>query len=803
MAKSFVSPGVVTQEIDASFLGPGVGSIGAALIGKAAKGPAFVPITVSTYSDFVEWFGDLDENEDNVLGYAARAYLRNAATANIVRVLGPSGRTVNGSAVNPGYSAESIWAITAHSGSGVGAIMALLEVTGNSGIRVTDLTNDLLFISGTGTNAGIFGVGVTASFITGSSNYIKKVLNTDPTKFTEKGYYVRDVYDYAAKKFAAVNANFNSASYGGMTNFQMGYNSGSSPWIKSQAFGGTEYNLFRVHTIGHGEAENGRFKVSVTNVRPSAAPSVTEFGQFDLEVRMFADTDKSRSLVEVWPNLSLNDSDPNYILKVIGDKFLTYDNSQEKMVEFGNYANSSKFIRVELATGSFPDAALPWGFRGLDKPDLVVSASIGNDNANLGSGIAALPYVADLKDKETQGEAQTNIYWGMETVLSGSVKARLTRMPTMTGSDSDFSLKFVSGAQLSDLRYDTTLPVGSQKSPTDTLSHTGLTSDFAKFTVPLAFGFDGFDRRLTDPLANESQLAGVSQLGTQALRQAIDVVADPDFIDINLLAIPGIYSSKIVDYGITKVEDRSDAFYVIDISGSTVTAVVNEVKGRGFDTNYAGVYYPSIRVKDDVNGGIKTLPASVAAIGAIAFNDRVAYPWFAPAGLNRAGLSRDTMGFEVSGIGAEGQGAPNQKDRDTLYQNRINPITRFPEVPQGVIWGQKTLQLRSSALDRINVRRLMLKTRKLISAATKFLVFEQGNAATMTRFKQLVNPILADIQQKQGLEAFKVLMDERTSPPELIDRNQLKGKVFLIPTKSAEIITVDFVISPSGATFEE
>lgn len=797
MAKSYVSPGVFTNEIDASFLGPGVGSIGAAIVGAASKGPAFVPVTVSNFSEYVSYFGDLDP--DYILGYAARAYLKNAGTANVVRVLGPEGTSFNGTTITPGYSAESIWSINAVTGS-TAVVMAVLEVTGGSSMIVTDLANDECFVRISGTNmpqATVDGfVAVTASFLSGSSNYIKKVLNTDPTKFSTYGYYLRDVYDYALKVTNGGNALYHSASHAVVTNFAFGYNSGSAPWVKSQLFGGSsEYNIFRVHTLGHGEVENGRFKVSVTNIKPSPAPTVSEFGFFDLEIRSFDDTDKNKVVVESFVNLTLDPKDPGYLPRAIGDKLWVYDVNKGKMVTFGDYDNKSKLIRIEMTTGSFPDSALPWGYRGLVKPNLTISSSAGP----VASGIPDLPIVKDLKDKETQSEAQSYICWGLETVLSGNVKARLTKMSAMTGSDADFSLALVSGSSVGTLVYNTSNPVASRKAPGDTTSHTVLASDLAKFTLPIAFGYDGFDRRLADPLANESQLAATTQLGVQAIRQAVDIISDADFIDINLLAIPGIYSSKVADYALQEIQTRADAFYVMDVSGSTVNAIVQEVKGRGFDTSYASVYYPNIRVRDDVNGVAKTLPSSVAALGAIAYNDRVAYPWFAPAGLNRAGLSKDTIGFDVLSV----MDQLTSTERDTLYANRINPIARFPDVPQGVIWGQKTLQLKKSALDRINVRRLLIKAKKIVASAIKFLVFEPNNPQTQTRFRQLVNPILADIQQKQGLDEFKVVMDETTNTPDLIDRNTMAGQVFLRPTRTAEFVTVDFVISKSGASFSE
>jgi len=803
MAKSFISPGVFTNEIDVSFLGPGVGAIGASIIGTAPKGPAFVPITVTNFNEFATFFGDL--NEDHVLGYAARAYLKNAGTANIVRVLGPDGRTVNGTAVTPGYTAESMWAVTAGSGSAA-AVMALIEVTASAEMVVVDLDDEFCYIRFTGSslahtvNPAQDGfAAATASFIAGDAKYIKNVLNTDPTKFAEKGYYVREVYDYAVKHFADANAGFGSASYA-QTAFTLGYNSGSTSWITSQFYSNDVYNLFRIHTLGHGVAENGRFKVSVANIRPSAAPSVSEFGRFDLELRGFDDTDKAKNIVESFPNLSMDEKDPNYICRVIGDKYLVYNATQNKMTEQGDFSNRSKFIRVEMTTGSYPDSALPWGFRGYEKPVLMVSGTveIQDMDAEFTSSIRDLPLVADLLDKDTQSETSNRYYWGVEFKLSGSVKARLSRLLTMTGSDPDFSLTYVSGNSVSDFVYNGSSPIDNWKVPGTADDDTTLISTTAKFTLPIAFGFDGFDPRKTNPLDNEAELLTVSQLGTQAVRQAVDIISDPDFIDINMVCIPGLYSSRIVNYTITQVEARSDCFYVADISGSSVTAVVQNVQGLGFDSNYASVYYPGIKIYDDTNKKAKVLPASVAALGAIAYNDRVAYAWYAPAGLNRAGLNRDTIGFDVLRI----EDQLTQADRDSLYENRINPIARFPDVP-AVIWGQKTLQLKNSSLDRINVRRLLIHAKKLIASAAKFLVFEPNNPATQTRFKQLVNPILADIQQKQGLERFLVVMDSSNNTAESIDRNVLVGQIFLVPTRATEFVQLSFIVSPTGASFSE
>jgi phage tail sheath protein FI len=329
---------------------------------------------------------------------------------------------------------------------------------------------------------------------------------------------------------------------------------------------------------------------------------------------------------------------------------------------------------------------------------------------------------------------------------------------------------------------------------------------FAQFTVPVAGGFDGFDIRLPGqngvylPLRNDTQLVTLNQIGSQAICEAVDILSDPDFIDINMLIMPQIYSIPVTSYAANAMLARGDVFYPMEVSGSNVSTVVASVQNRGIDNNYAAAYYPNVNVSDlnpTNQGGIFQLPASAVAAAAIAYNDSVSYPWFAPAGLNRAGLSQAAIGFNVTSLADQ----LNAAERDQLYAARINPIARFPDQPQGVIWGQKTLQLKNSALNRVNVRRLLIYAKKLIASAAKYLVFEPANATTMTRFKQMVNPILANIQQKQGLNTFMVVMDESNNPPSVIAQNMLVGQIFLVPTLSAEFISLNFIVSPQGTTF--
>jgi len=204
------------------------------------------------------------------------------------------------------------------------------------------------------------------------------------------------------------------------------------------------------------------------------------------------------------------------------------------------------------------------------------------------------------------------------------------------------------------------------------------------------------------------------------------------------------------------------------------------------------MYYPWVKILDATVNKFVWVPPSVVVPGVIAFNDKVAFPWFAPAGLNRGSLN--TVADVYTRL--------THSERDELYEGKVNPIAVFPNT--GVcVWGQKTLQTKPSALDRINVRRLLIKLKKFIASSTKYLVFENNTTATRNRFLNTVNPYLETVQSQQGLYAFKVVMDESNNTPDVVDRNQMKGEIFLQPAKAAEFIIVDFNIMRTGASFEE
>jgi phage tail sheath protein FI len=274
----------------------------------------------------------------------------------------------------------------------------------------------------------------------------------------------------------------------------------------------------------------------------------------------------------------------------------------------------------------------------------------------------------------------------------------------------------------------------------------------------------------------------------------VALLANQDDYRFNVMLTPGLIDSGAFTTTVTSIisntQNRGDSIYVVDQNpyNSTVGNAVTAASTR--NTSYAATYWPWLMTVDPDSGQRVWVPASTMIGGVYAFNDSVAEPWFAPAGINRGGLA--------TVIRAE-QKLP-QSSRDSLYSGNVNPIATFPGTGV-VVYGQKTLQKQSSALDRVNVRRLLIALKSYISQVANNLVFEQNTIATRNQFLSQVNPYLESVQQRQGLYAFKVIMDDSNNTADVIDRNQLVGQIYIQPTKTAEFIYLDFNILPTGATF--
>tara|TARA_Y100000310_G_scaffold34081_2_gene32204 strand:- start:4362 stop:7553 length:3192 start_codon:yes stop_codon:yes gene_type:complete len=364
-------------------------------------------------------------------------------------------------------------------------------------------------------------------------------------------------------------------------------------------------------------------------------------------------------------------------------------------------------------------------------------------------------------------------------------------------------------------------------------------SNFAKFTNFFYGGFDGvniLDRdmaRLNDRAtssdgngkASESDLSstdgnplniGLSTSMTVgsgknnnivlSYRAAAEILTDEMASRVNIIVIPGIRDSAVTDYVTDLAENYSKAIYVIDVpsydgdnnrlyNDSTkrpdVPKTIENFDTRALDTNYAAAYFPDVSIDDPINNRSVETPASVAVLGALAFSDNVSYPWFAPAGFNRASLD-----FVVNT-----RTRLNADDRDNLYESRINPIATFPNAGF-VIFGQKTLQQAQTALDRVNVRRMLLEVKRLVSGIANKIVFDQNTPETRARFVTQVTPLLSLIQTQQGIDQFSVVMDESNNTVEDVEQNRLNGRIVLVPTRAVEFIAIDFIITSAGVSFD-
>jgi hypothetical protein len=273
----------------------------------------------------------------------------------------------------------------------------------------------------------------------------------------------------------------------------------------------------------------------------------------------------------------------------------------------------------------------------------------------------------------------------------------------------------------------------------------------------------------------------------------VNLFGNKEAYQFNLLFTPGLLNNKhtsVVSTIISNTQDRGDNLYVLDLIDFSGTVPTTITQAQTRNTSYAASYWPWVRIVDPATGKQVWVPASTVIPGVYAFNDKVSAPWFAPAGINRGGLSTVLQAqFKLT-----------QANKDSLYSNNINPLATLPR--NGVVvFGQKTLQKQASALDRVNVRRLMIEMKNYIRQIADTVVFEQNTIATRNSFVARVTPFLEGIQQKQGLYAYKIIMDESNNGPAVIDQNQLVGQIYIQPTRTAEFISLDFILLPTGAEF--
>ena len=714
-------------------------------------------------------------------------------------------------------------------------------------------------ISGTQYNGNTFNFEVSLNET--SQDYISKVLGTgnfqkeraDVPLFVEEAYGNLLYYGYNKGYIKGLNVNFvtheeaqgnNSTSLG---NYLERYQTAVSPWIVSELRGNTIYQLFRCITISDGDSANREVKISLANM---SFDSLT----FDLLIRDFNDTDQNPVVIEKYTNCSMDPSQNNYVAKKVGTADGTYQiNSRYIMLDMNEDAPSdaipcgfegylvrtydTNLVKPEV----FPTLKTKYFYPGEVIWNPPFGTSVGDD-ATISNGENVRRTYLGFSDSigwdndffKYKGK-QTPASWACtEQDFNNWVK--LTKGFHM---DSGATAVTISSIYLNSGETAFECGVTSFQSDPFDSNNPYFRTYSRKFTVLMAGGFDGWDiyreyRTNGDnfQLGKSQYLAG-AKAGCQpypnatgwgmfrqirvedntsdyantdfyAYRIGIETLNNPAIININVLATPGIDSTnnlQLVNTAISMVEiDRADSIYVMttpdfDVYQPSTSMdnfiypqdAVDDLASQDLDSNYTVTYYPWVLTRDSVFNTQIYIPPTAEVCRNLALTDNISFPWFATAGYTRGIVNSVRARRRLT-----------QLDRDTLYQGRINPIATFNDVGT-VIWGNKTLQLRESPLDRINVRRLLLQARKLISAVAIRLLFEQNDAVVRQQFLDSVNPILDAIRRDRGITDFRVTV---SNDPAEFDSNQMSGRIFLKPTKALEFIDIEFIITPQGASFE-
>ena len=647
----------------------------------------------------------------------------------------------------------------------------------------------------TGTNRDLDTFSYNVSFDSTKKNYITKVLGTSALD-KDSELFVEEIYKNSLDdlnsdgKVRGINSTIIQIA-SNLEDYNEEYSSAVTPYVLSELRGTDLFRLFRLITISDGDAANKDIKVSIINIKPDDRT-------FDLVVRKFYDDDTRPSIIEKFSKLSMNPTDSGFIGRKIG----TAD---------GEFVLRSKYVMVEMAD-KYPEDAFPAGFEGV-----TVREYIG------GNGTAKSPLI-EYKTSYTNQEKKRKAYLGLSTEIGVDQDFfNYKGADDWTGKTDGFHMD--SGVTTTTIGTTiNTFQVGSAEFRNDAdLNNTDYERlDSRKFTFAPFGGYDGWDIYRTQRTNDDSYKINGSKatlgliseqfeeratstdvegLDTDwyAYFEGIRTFANPEAVNINIFATPGIDSRdniSLLEEAIDMVEEeRADSLYVIttpDTDSSGVVALTTDeavdiIEDSGIDSNYSATYFPWLQMQDTENNQYVWLPPTIEVVRNIALTDNIAFPWFATAGINRGTTNAIKSRTKLT-----------LDQRDTLYEGMINPMATFSDIGV-VIWGNKTLQSKETALNRINVRRLLLQARKLISAVSIRLLFEQNDDVVRNQFLSLVNPILDNIRKERGLTDFRVQVD---SDPESIDRNELNGRIFIKPTRSLEYISVEFNITNTGANFD-
>ena len=623
-------------------------------------------------------------------------------------------------------------------------------------------------------------------------------------------------------------------------NYKESYRCAMTPWVVSEVKAATSESinvkkLFRFYTISDGNAANFQVKISIQRIRP-------EEGLFDVVVRDFYDTDVNPTILERYMNVSLIEGNSNYI----GLKMGTFD---------GEYEAKSKYVTVEISKEEGVEECVPCGFLGYPIPTYGVGKLEMGYNTLFDSGIKPKRQYFGLNRNVLDEDiltykGETNYHYEPsetpEKITNGFHLDAILSMPGKVLSESGSTATTVNPLSGSTIFVDGIKFPNGSFTTVDDVQIKGkemklpriITEDYMmdtiygdinnrKFTLYPYGGFDGWDiyresRTNTDkykatkyPIVDgcpfdyastENELDPVVNLGLEPTAITSDYYAylagykqfaNPEDVDINLFATPGITfrdNVLLVEDALDVIEDsedgrNGDALYIINAPQDGVAEeIVSNLEDSEIDTSYGATYWPWVKYFDSDANKYIMLPATKDVVRNMAETDNKSNPWFAPAGTKRGKMNVTKAEFKTK-----------LSDEDELYTNRINPIKTFAK--DGVlVWGNKTLYTKETPLNRINVRRLMIRVKKLVIEASRHMIFEQMDNSLEKQFRSLVEPILADVKDKRGIIDYRVMVE---NTPETRDQHILPARILIKPTQSLEYISISFVVFPEQVNFSE
>jgi len=781
MSETLLSPGVFTRENDLSFIQPESVEAGLAVVGPTVKGPVEVPTVVTSYGDYLNKFGSTFENgtstEEYLTSMTVRSYFQQGGnTVLVTRVTSGSFSSATNSPIDiSGYESNVL-------DTDRDALFSSITLNGQSSFATPITASNIPLVGGSGTgatvdlNVGAGTNGITSITVsnTGSGYALGDNVTIDKTTIISSSF-VRGLSGVGDALLTSVTQDFSGNTYNpAITFFSVSPTTtgGGTGAVFDLEFTSSSLSSIIATSTGSG------YSTGDVLVIPSASISTSLFiPNDDVELTLQSD-----DLVNI------SSTDANYSdtvqLTLNEDAFQNQTNpfTIETLGEgeiFNNFGD--EYSDGSLISGSRDN--LRWEITNVNNSKGTFSLSIrrGDDNRNSKiiletfNNISLDPnadnYIERVIGNQRQQINPVENY--VESIGEYPNRSRYIRVasvgfttPNYLGTDGVTVQRDNAG-----ISFSGSLPVVSSGS---------FQGGVGSINVPGGRYYNQFDSSDTQGLPPSEY------------DDALNLLTNQDEYTFNVVTAPGLIATTHetqINRLISLAETRGDCIAVIDLVdyGSTVSQA--SAGADTYNTSYAASYWPFVQLNSET-GKSQFVPASVVIPGVYAFTDNSSAPWFAPAGLVRGG---------IPGV-VQAERKLSKGNRDTLYESNVNPIATFPG--QGItVFGQKTLQKAASALDRVNVRRLLIDLKKFFNDQARNLVFEQNTIATRNRFLAAVNPYLESVQQRQGLYAFRVVMDDTNNTADVIDRNQLIGQVFIQPSKTAEFILLDFTIEPTGATF--